>query len=188
MERNWHSFRPLKEYGTDRKLLRTIKILTMKIIISACLSFLLACQAPASHPVPADTATIAQARTPKKPDTTTLGGAWYLQPVLPSDAATGKLPSMRFDLAKKHFYGNTGCNKMSGGFWYSAGDSSLTFSEKIITTKMACPGFNEQSFLKSLLHANHYRLRDGVLTLIAEDNSELSHWGRKPTTTKTEKA
>jgi len=160
----------------------------MKLIISACLSFLLACQGPVSHPVTADSATALQARTPKIPDTTTLGGAWYLQPVLPSDAATGKLPSIRFDLAKKHFSGSTGCNKMNGGFWYSTGDSSLTFSEKIITTKMACPGYNEQSFLKSLLHANRYRLRDGVLTLIAEDNSELSHWARKPTTSKTEKA
>jgi hypothetical protein len=45
---------------------------------------------------------------------------------------------------------------------------------------MACPGYNESSFLKSLQHANHYRLRDGILTLLAEDNSELSKWGRKP--------
>lgn len=154
----------------------------MKLIISACLCFFLACQDPASHhPVPAaDTTAIVAARTPKIPDTTTLGGAWYLQPVLPSDAATGKTPSMRLDLTKKHFSGNTGCNTMKGGFWYSDHDSSLTFSEKIITTKMACPGYNEQSFLKSLLHANHYRLREGTLILLAEDNSELSHWGRKP--------
>ncbi|HEX9514500.1 MAG TPA: META domain-containing protein [Puia sp.] len=154
----------------------------MKIIISACLSFLLACQEPASHhPGPLqDTTALASARTPKIPDTTTLGGAWYLQPILPSDAATGKLPSIRLDLAKKHFSGNTGCNTMRGGFWYSDHDSSLTFSEKILTTKMACPGYNEQSFLKSLLHANHYRLKGGILILLAEDNSELSHWGRKP--------
>jgi heat shock protein HslJ len=160
----------------------------MKIIISACLSFLMACQGPASHPGPADTTTTRQAQTAKIPDTTTLGGTWYLQPVLPSDAATGKLPSIRLDLAKKHFSGNTGCNNMNGKFWYGARDSSLSFSDKISTTRMACPGYNEQSFLKSLLHANHYRLRDGVLTLIAEDNSELSHWGRKPSAAKTEKA
>ncbi|HTI12000.1 MAG TPA: META domain-containing protein [Puia sp.] len=156
----------------------------MKTIISACLCTLLACQEPASHhPGPAtDTPVASIARTPKIPDTTSLGGAWYLQPVLSSDAATGKTPSLRLDLVKKHFSGNTGCNNMSGGFWYSSNDSSLTFSDKIITTKMACPGYNEQSFLKSLLHANHYRLRDGILTLLAEDNTELSHWGRKPST------
>ncbi|HWK06174.1 MAG TPA: META domain-containing protein [Puia sp.] len=155
----------------------------MKLIISACLSCLLACQEPASnHPAPAADTTALAARTPHAPDTTTLGGSWYLQPVLPSDAATGKIPSMRFDLTKKHFSGNTGCNTMRGAFWYSGNDSSLTFSEKIITTKMACPGYNEQSFLKSLLHANHYRLRDGALILLGEDNSELSHWARKPAT------
>ncbi|MES1159278.1 MAG: META domain-containing protein [Bacteroidota bacterium] len=154
----------------------------MKTIISACLCILLACQEPASHPsgTPPDTTVASIARTPKIPDTTSLGGAWYLQPVLPSDASTGKPPSLRLDLVKKRFSGNTGCNNMSGGFWYSANDSSLTFSDMIVTTKMACPGYNEQSFLNSLLHANHYRLRDGIFTLLAEDNTELSHWGRKP--------
>lgn len=162
----------------------------MKIIISACLCTLLACQEPASnHPQPtADTPVAAAARTPKVPDTTTLAGGWYLQPVLPSDGATGKTASLRLDLAKKRFSGNTGCNNMSGGFWYSSNDSSLSFSDKITTTKMACPGYNESSFLKSLLHASHYRLRNGVLTLLADDNSELSHWARKPSaSTKSEK-
>jgi heat shock protein HslJ len=154
----------------------------MKILISACLYFLLACQEPASnHPAPvADTTAIAATQPPKIPDTTTLGGAWYLQPVLASDVATGKTPSLRLNLSKKRFSGNTGCNNMSGQFWYSDKDSSLSFSDKIITTRMACPGYNEPSFLKSLQHANHYRLRNGILTLLAEDNSELSKWGRKP--------
>lgn len=161
----------------------------MKTIISACLCFLLACQEPASnHPAAAaDTTAMVAARPRKIPDTTSLGGGWFLQPVLASDAATGKTPSLRLDLAKKRFSGNTGCNNMSGKFWYSSHDSSLSFSDKIITTRMACPGYNEQSFLKSLLHANHYRLRDGMLILLAEDNSELSKWGRKPAAAKSEK-
>jgi heat shock protein HslJ len=95
---------------------------------------------------------------------------------------------MRLDLVKRHFSGNTGCNNMHGGFWYSSHDSSLSFSDKIITTKMACQGYNEASFVKSLLQANHYRLKEGVLTLLAEDNSELSRWERKPAApAKTEK-
>lgn len=154
----------------------------MKIFISACLYLLVACQESASnHPAPAaDTTVIAPPPSRKIPDTTTLGGVWYLQPVLASDAATGKTPSLRLELSKKRFSGNTGCNNMSGKLWYSDKDSSLSFSDKITTTKMACPGYNEPSFLKSLQHANHYRLRDGILTLLAEDNSELSKWGRKP--------
>ena len=154
----------------------------MKTIISACLCMLLACQEPASnHPAPVTDTTAAMAKhTPQIPDTTTLGGGWFLQPALASDAATGKTPSLRLDLGKKRFSGNTGCNNMSGKFWYSDKDSSLSFSDKIITTKMACPGYNEPSFLKSLQHANRYRLREGMLILLAEDNSELSRWGRKP--------
>jgi len=57
---------------------------------------------------------------------------------------------------------------MSGKFWYSANDSSLTISEKLITTKMACPGYNEKAFLKSLLLTTHYHLRNGILTLLGE--------------------
>jgi heat shock protein HslJ len=82
-------------------------------------------------------------------------------------------------VAKSRFSGNTGCNTMRGSFWYSPTDSSLSFSDKIITTKMACPGYNEPAFMKSLQHTSHYRLRNGVLSLLAEDNSELSRWMRQ---------
>ena len=156
----------------------------MKIIITACIFLLLACQGPSSdrtNPV-SDTSMIAKpARKLPVPDTTTLGGAWVLQPVLASDTAAGKRPSLHFDLAKTHFYGNTGCNNMNGRFWYSDKDSSMSFSDKIITTRMACPGYNEQSFLKSLLQTNHYRLIRGTLILLSDGDSELSRWERKAT-------
>jgi heat shock protein HslJ len=144
---------------------------------------LAACQTPTSGPTrslsaPDTVVTIAAIATP--PDTTTLGGTWFLQPVLPSDSATGKLPFLELNLDKSRFAGNTGCNSMRGEFWYSKTDSSLSFSEKIITTKMACQGYNEPAFLKSLRSAGRYRLRSGVLTLLADDNTELSHWVRKP--------
>jgi heat shock protein HslJ len=71
---------------------------------------------------------------------------------------------------------------MNGKFRFSANDSSLSFSDKIVTTRMACTGYNEKAFIKSLLLTTHYRLRNGVLTFLAEDNSELSRWARKPAT------
>ena len=117
---------------------------------------------------------------PAPPDTTTLAGPWFLQPMLPSDTAAGKIPTLVLDVAKSRFTGNTGCNSMRGSFWSSRTDSSLSFSDKIITTKMACPGYNEPAFMKSLRSATHYRLRNGVLTLLSEDNTELSRWMRKP--------
>lgn len=155
-----------------------------KLMIAACLILLLslACQQPEPKNTAKDTAATALSATkvPKVPDTTVLDGPWYLQPVLASDTATGKRASLRIDLKKGSFTGNTGCNSMNGKFWYSATDSSLSFSDKLITTKMACPGYNEKAFLKSLLLTTHYRLRNGVLTLLAEDNTELSRWERKP--------
>jgi hypothetical protein len=69
---------------------------------------------------------------------------------------------------------------MNGAFWFSQKDSSLSFSDKIVLTKIACPGFNEVAFIKSLRSVNHYRLRQGVLSLLAEDNSVLSRWMRSP--------
>jgi heat shock protein HslJ len=45
---------------------------------------------------------------------------------------------------------------------------------------MACPGYNEAAFMKSLKSAGHYRLYHGMLTLLSDNNTELSHWVRKP--------
>jgi heat shock protein HslJ len=117
---------------------------------------------------------------PAQPDTTTLGGMWYLQPMLPSDTAAGKIPTLDLNLEKSRFSGNTGCNKMHGEFWFSKTDSSLSFSDRMNITKMSCTGYNEQAFLKSLRSAGRYRLRAGVLTLLSDNNTELSHWVRKP--------
>lgn len=114
-------------------------------------------------------------------DSTALDGSWYLQPVLASDTAAGKRPTLQFDVKKAHFSGNTGCNGMNGKYYFSISDSSLSFSDKVITTKMACPGYNEKAFLKSLLLTTHFKMKNGTLILLAEDNTELSRWERKPT-------
>ena len=130
----------------------------MKLIIAVCTSFLVACQPPAPKQDQhlADSARTTSSVQP--PDTTTLGGPWFLQPVLASDTAAGKTPTLQLDLAKSRFSGNTGCNTMRGEFWFSPKDSSLSFSDKIITTKMACPGYNEPAFMKSLKSATHFRM------------------------------
>jgi len=114
--------------------------------------------------------------TPSQQDSAVLGGRWYLQAVLPSDTATGKTPTISFDTKKLTFSGHTGCNRMSGSFTYT--DTSLAFNERITTTKMACPGYNEDAFIKSLLRANTYKLEKGVLILMF-DATELSRWTRK---------
>lgn len=153
----------------------------MKLIpIAFCLAFL-ACQSPGNEPA-AHKDSVLPAATVKKipPDTTTLGGSWYLQAVLPADTATGKTPALHLDPAKSRFSGNTGCNSMRGQFWSGKTDSSLSFGDKITMTKMACTGYNEAAFMKSLKSATHYRLSNGVLTLLSDEHAELSHWTRKP--------
>ena len=157
----------------------------LKVMIAACMLLALACQQPEAKKIAKDsTAATAQAsaiqvrQTP--PDSTILQGTWYLQPVLPSDTATGKRATLQLDVKKSRFTGNTGCNNISGKFWFSASDSSISFSEKMVTTRMACPGYNEKAFLKSMLQVTHFKVENGVMTLIGSDNAELSRWERKP--------
>jgi heat shock protein HslJ len=162
----------------------------MRGLAAVCFSLFAACQSPTEAPVmhPLETAarktdsSPAATRVFEPTDTTTLGGTWYLQAVLPSDTATGRSPMLQFDLPKSHFAGNTGCNSMSGTFYYSSTDSSLSFNARIVRTRMACPGYNEAAFMKSLQSTSRYRLRHGMLTLLGDDNAELSQWARKPGT------
>jgi heat shock protein HslJ len=155
----------------------------MKIIGAAFLLFLSACQntGNSNSSQPSDTATTVTA-PPPPPDTTTLGGRWYLQPVLPSDTATGKTAWLEFNLERSRFAGNSGCNSMHGKFYFSKTDSSLSFNDKIAISKMACAGYNEPAFLKSIRNTARYRLRNGTLTFIGDDHAELSRWVRKPAT------
>src|ERR1700722_3562851 len=151
-------------------------------IATACLLLLAPCQSPTGKQNTAarDTVASTTASIMAPPDTTTLGGVWYLQPVLPSDTAAGKTPMLDLNLAKSRFLGNTGCNSMNGVFWFSKNDSSLSFSDKIVTSRMSCTGYNERAFIKSLLSAGRYRLRNGVPTLFSYDNPARSHWVRNP--------
>lgn len=106
-----------------------------------------------------------------------LKGEWYLVPVLASDTATGKYPTINFSTAKGTFTGNTGCNRMSGSFKRT--DSSLVFNENIMLTKIMCTGYNEAAFIKTLLSTNRYKRDDSILILMF-NQTELSRWTRKP--------
>ena len=154
----------------------------MKFIVAGCL-VIVACQSPTGGPASNKPDTVVAAATPvtkAAPDTTTLGGSWYLQAVLAADTAAGKTPTLQLDLGKSRFSGNTGCNSMHGKFWFSDTDSSVSFSDKLALTRMACPGYNETAFLKSLKNVTHFRLHNGVLTLLSDERTELSRWMRKP--------
>ena len=105
-----------------------------------------------------------------------LQGKWFLIPVLASDTGAGRVPTIVFDIAHGHFSGNTGCNSMRGSF--RATDSTIVFDERIITTKMFCVGYNENTFLKNLIRCDGYKIKNGRLILMAE-GGEVSRWSRK---------
>ncbi len=108
-------------------------------------------------------------------DTTTIAGKWELMPVMPSDTAAGKIPQLNFDLATKKFSGSTGCNIMSGSF--EINKDALGFGANMISTKMACQGYNEKAFIDNLLKTNRYEIKAGVLQLMY-NTTILSKWER----------
>ncbi|MEO6314850.1 MAG: META domain-containing protein [Chitinophagaceae bacterium] len=120
---------------------------------------------------------VAGIHSPRVTDTVTLAGKWYLQPVLASDTAAGKIPVLQINLSGNSFTGNTGCNNMRGSFQKTP--TSFSFNKNIITTKMLCPGYDEAAFMRSLLQANNYKIEKDVLVLLF-DGTELSRWTRNP--------
>jgi heat shock protein HslJ len=115
---------------------------------------------------------------------TTIAGTWYLMPVLASDTAAGKIPHLNFDLSEKRFSGNTGCNNMSGSF--EINHNALSFGANMVSTKMACQGYNEKPFMDNLLKTNGYEIKDGVLQLMY-NTTILSKWTRNTDTSSTKK-
>jgi heat shock protein HslJ len=114
---------------------------------------------------------------PKKPSVINkISGKWNLVPALDSDTAAGHIPEIQFDIKESKFSGNTGCNRMSGTFL--ATDSTMHFSEKMITTRMFCAGYNESAFLQNLLRVDSYKFRKGLL-IFTVGNVEVFRWKRK---------
>jgi heat shock protein HslJ len=104
-----------------------------------------------------------------------IAGEWELMPVMPSDTATGTIPQLNFDLVTKKFSGNTGCNTMQGSFVINK--DALNFGADMVSTKMACQGYNEKAFIDNLLKTNRYEIKDGVLQLMY-NTTILSKWVR----------
>jgi len=118
-------------------------------------------------------------------DTSTIAGGWYLMPVLPSDTAAGKLPTLNFEPATGKFSGHDGCNIMNGSFFIK--EDALRFGDNMVSTQMSCPGYNEKAFVDNLLKANRFMIKDGVLQLMY-NTTILSKWTRVADTSSSKKA
>ena len=106
-----------------------------------------------------------------------LSGKWYFfENDLQRDSSVGRVPEIDFDIVQFHLSGSTGCNRMSGSF--AATEKELHISDKMITTRMFCPGYDEMNFLKNLLKTDGYHFNSGLLIMTYKD-SVISSWSRK---------
>ena len=103
----------------------------------------------------------------------TPNGKWRLIPAMPSDTATGRIPFLNFIMQEKRITGNTGCNNFSGTF--NIDKNALLFNHDFVSTKMACPGYDEAAFERSLLRTNNFELSGDTLCL-KENATPLSYW------------
>jgi heat shock protein HslJ len=107
-------------------------------------------------------------------------GSWELA-VFPytqrnfSDVFGERKPQINFKTGGK-LTGNTGCNQMSGG--YSVTKESLTFAQNLITTRMACPGYDETIFINALQGVNRY-LIDGSQLRLMKDSTVLMVFAKR---------
>lgn len=108
-------------------------------------------------------------------DSALINGSWVLIPVLPSDTAAGKLPTLMFNVQRHTFAGFNGCNRIAGRFTLQG--NTLGFGGHIITTKMFCQGYNEKQFMENLVKTNAYKIEDGILVLM-DGVTPLSQWKR----------
>ncbi len=124
----------------------------------------------------ADDTTALHLPSKNNPDTQmtdSLAGRWKLIPALPADTATGRIPWLTFDMANMKLSGNTGCNNFSVSF--AKRDNNLSIDSNLVSTKMACPGLDENAFVNNLMRANNYEIHGDTL-LLKQDVTPLSYW------------
>ncbi|MDE6338889.1 MAG: META domain-containing protein [Muribaculaceae bacterium] len=64
-------------------------------------------------------------------------GDWAIEQVNGRNAVGEKAPFLKFSPSEKRFYGNNGCNSITGSYTYNPADSTLRFSN-IAATMMLC--------------------------------------------------
>ncbi len=138
-------------------------------------AFAIACNTTNETNTTAATDTVRASTETALADSSLLNGNWQLLPDTINVA--GKfIATIQFDVAKKTFGGSTGCNRMSGNFTLK-GDT-LKFDNRMVTTKMACTGYDESMFIQNMLSTNHYIIRNNELFMMNYDKVAL-RWVRK---------
>jgi heat shock protein HslJ len=99
-----------------------------------------------------------------------LDGKWMLENLWGIDSNHLRPAFITFNFDSLSFSGNTGCNSISGKFSFK--NELLIVSRQIISTKMACPGYNDKNFINVLLKVNRFNIDNQKLEL-SQDNLVL---------------
>jgi heat shock protein HslJ len=111
-----------------------------------------------------------------------LDGDWVLAVFLPEQKKTlaevfgSHVIELQFNKATNGVAGTTGCNRFAGTF--TADTANLRFSQNRVLTKMACGDYDEQTFLNALDRVNRYRVAEGQLELL-QNNDIIMAFARK---------
>ena len=111
-----------------------------------------------------------------------IDGKWYFTAVGDTEVRNSdtaeEWPYLMFDPATGRVSGNAGCNQLSGSYTCTA-PGGFTFGDDMISTRMMCPDMSlERKVLQSLPTVRHYTLKDGTLTLTAEDGTRVAVMSR----------
>lgn len=103
-----------------------------------------------------------------------LNDIWVLESINGKEIAEGDFsrerPLLEFHKAGGKVMGNTGCNQLNGS--YSTEGDKISFGP-LMTTKMACPGNGETSFMTALSEVNGYKIENLKLYLTAGSTEKL---------------
>jgi heat shock protein HslJ len=105
-----------------------------------------------------------------RPHPSWLNGDWAVNDIpgttIPfAQLYTGRKPFIHIDVTAARANGNTGCNSFSGPVKIKG--RHITFSDKMIMTRMYCQGEGETTFVQSLQKIDAYRTDSATLTLLA---------------------
>jgi|SRR5579875_562861 len=84
-------------------------------------------------------------------------------------------PTLQFDNLRNMVSGSTGCNQFNAAI--NRHQSQISF-QNMVTTRMACPGYEESYFLNALARVNHFVLQGHELRLL-EDATLLMAFVKK---------
>lgn len=100
-----------------------------------------------------------------------LKGEWNIVEVNRQEVSANPLPFIGFDTEEKRIYGNSGRNRIMGGFRLSNKNDKIEL-EEIAGTMMACPDMElETNVLKALSEASRIRHGDEEDEIILSDKS-----------------